>query len=145
MEFFVTRTDGCLTVSRIINVYNGAFRIENSLGENIFKYNDSWNNLSDRDLEIYKAEYVVSKLPNTRVKRLTENIILNKIYRLQSKYDSDYTNFYFEHRIHLVYKDFESRTILQTVDIPIEKLIYDRNSLTKGNYIIQLSLLRLNN
>ena len=33
---------------------------------------------------------------------------------------------------------------LQEIDIPIDKLVFDKNELTKRGYIIQLSLLTLN-
>lgn len=43
MIFKVVRSKYSLKVSKLIKVYKGAFRLENSLDVNLFDYNKSWD------------------------------------------------------------------------------------------------------
>lgn len=150
MKFYIHQTSRGISISCLVKVYKGAFRIENSLDVNIFEYDDSWNNLTGEDRVIMTAEFILASFSKNRCKRFTERVILEQT-RKESEvksflYSDDRSSFKVPtYNLHLVYEDPSKRdTILQEIDIPIEKLIFDKNKITKNNYIIQLSLLNLN-
>lgn len=138
MIFKVVRSKYSLKVSKLIKVYKGAFRQENSLDVNLFDYNKSWDNLVGDDKVITTAELILVKFPLSICKKLTKNfILLNRnnfddfVDKKQSKYE--------------VHNAYESNPkALQFIDIPLEDLLYDVKDLTRNNYIVQKSLLELN-
>lgn len=147
MKFYIHQTNRSINVSCLVKVYKGAFRIENSLEVNIFKYDDSWNNLTGEDRTIVEAEFILASFSKNRCKRLTERVILEQREKeSEVKSFDDRSSFKVPtYNLHLVYKDPSKRnTLLQEIDIPIEKLIFDKSKLTKNKYIVQLSLLNLN-
>lgn len=76
MIFKVVRSKYSLKVCKLIKVYKGAFRLENSLDVNIFDYNKSWDNLVGDDKVITTAELILVKFPLSICKKLTKNFIL---------------------------------------------------------------------
>lgn len=152
MKFYIYRGRNSLYISKIIKVYKGALKIENSLGENIFNYEESWDILTGEDRDIITVEFILSRFPGWWNKKLTEKLILDPIYRyrsfrkLEGAFDSVKETLYTkEYNIFINYRYLDKKDILQEIDIPVEKIIIDKSELTKNNYIIQLSLLELNN
>ena len=74
MIFKVVRSKYSLKVSKLIKVYKGAFRLENSLDVNLFDYNKSWDNLVGDDKVITTAELILVKFPLSICKKLTKNL-----------------------------------------------------------------------
>lgn len=72
MIFKVVRSKYSLKVSKLIKVYKGAFRLENSLDVNLFDYNKSWDNLVGDDKVITTAELILAKFPLSICKKLTK-------------------------------------------------------------------------
>lgn len=70
MIFKVVRSKYSLKVCKLIKVYKGAFRLENSLDVNIFDYNKSWDNLVGDDKVITTAELILVKFPLSICKNL---------------------------------------------------------------------------
>lgn len=147
MIFRVIKTRREIKVSRLIKIYKGALRLETSLGVNIFKYDKSWDKLSTEDRTTLEAELIIAEFPLGHCKRLTKGIILsnrNNNSDICNSYDNDDYTYDNKKRfeIHVCYES--NPEILQTIDIPLEDLLYDVKDLTRNNYIIQRSLLELN-
>lgn len=145
MIFKVVRSKYSLKVCKLIKVYKGAFRLENSLDVNIFDYNKSWDNLVGDDKVITVAELILVKFfPLSICKKLTKNFILlnRNNFDEYSGYDDFVDKKQSKYEVHNAYES--NPKALQFIDIPLEDLLYDVKDLTRNNYIVQKSLLELN-
>lgn len=144
MIFKVVRSKYSLKVSKLIKVYKGAFRLENSLDVNLFDYNKSWDNLVGDDKVITTAELILVKFPLSICKKLTKNFILlnRNNFDEYSGYDDFFDKKQSKYEVHNAYES--NPKALQFIDIPLEDLLYDVKDLTRNNYIVQKSLLELN-
>ena len=144
MIFKVVRSKYSLKVCKLIKVYKGAFRLENSLDVNIFDYNKSWDNLVGDDKVITVAELILVKFPLSICKNLLKilyyliEIILMNIQVMMILLIKNNLNMKCIMLMNLIQK------ALQLIDISLEDLLYNVKDLTRNNYIVQKSLLELN-
>lgn len=144
MIFKVVRSKYSLKVSKLIKVYKGAFRLENSLDVNLFDYNKSWDNLVGDDKVITTAELILAKFPLSICKKLTKSLILlnRNNFDEYSSYDDFVDKKQSKYEVHNAYES--NPKALQLIDISLEDLLYNVKDLTRNNYIVQKSLLELN-
>lgn len=144
MIFKVVRSKYSLKVSKLIKVYKGAFRLENSLDVNLFDYNKSWDNLVGDDKVITTAELILAKFPLSICKKFTKNLILlnRNNFDEYSSYDDFVDKKQSKYEVHNAYES--NPKALQLIDISLEDLLYNVKDLTRNNYIVQKSLLELN-
>lgn len=144
MIFKVVRSKYSLKVSKLIKVYKGAFRLENSLDVNLFDYNKSWDNLVGDDKVITTAELILAKFQLSICKKLTKNLILlnRNNFDEYSGYDDFVDKKQSKYEVHNAYES--NPKALQLIDISLEDLLYNVKDLTRNNYIVQKSLLELN-
>lgn len=149
MKFIVSRDFGeRIKISRLIEIYKECIEMDEE-GINFFQYDDSWDNiLIEKNPDKITVEFILAIFSKNFCKRLTVNTILsNRNNFMEGRYDMNEKKNYFNN-YHCIRQSSDYDIIadiqLQEIDIPIDKLVFDKNELTKRGYIIQLSLLTLN-
>ena len=149
MKFIVSRDFGeRIKISQLIEIYKECIEMDEE-GINFFQYDDSWNNiLIEKNPDKITVEFILAIFSKNFCKRLTVNTILsNRNNFMEGRYDTNEKKNYFNN-YHCIRQSSDYDIIadiqLQEIDIPIDKLVFDKNELTKRGYIIQLSLLTLN-
>lgn len=117
-------------------------------GINFFQYDDSWDNiLIEKNPDKITVEFILAIFSKNFCKRLTVNTILsNRNNFMEGRYDTNEKKYFNNYHCIRQSSDYDiiADIQLQEIDIPIDKLVFDKNELTKRGYIIQLSLLTLN-
>ena len=151
MKFIVSRDfGGRIKISRLIEVYKECIEMdeEGSLDINFFQYDDSWDNiLIEKNSDKITVEFILAIFSKNFCKRLTVNTILsNRNNFMKGRYDTNEKNYFNNYHCIRQSSDYDitADIQLQEIDVPIDKLVFDKNELTKRGYIIQLSLLTLN-
>ena len=149
MKFIVSRDFGeRIQISQLIEIYKECIEMDEE-GINFFQYDDSWDNiLIEKNPDKITVEFILAIFSKNFCKRLTVNTILsNRNNFMEGRYDTNEKKNYFNN-YHCIRQSSDYDIIadiqLQEIDIPIDKLVFDKNELTKRGYIIQLSLLTLN-
>lgn len=152
MKFIVSRDfSGRIKISRLIEVYKKCIEMdeEESIDINFFQYENSWDNiLIEKNPDKITVEFILAIFSKNFCKRLTINTILsNRNNFMKGRYDANKKKDYFS-TYHCIRQssdyDISADIQLQEIEIPIDKLVFNKNELTKRGYTIQLSLLTLN-
>lgn len=148
MKFIVSRDFGeRIKISRLIEIYKECIEMDEE-GINFFQYDDSWNNiLIEKNPDKITVEFILAIFSKNFCKRLTVNTILsNRNNFMEGRYDTNEKKYFNNYHCIRQSSDYDiiADIQLQEIDIPIDKLVFDKNELTKRGYIIQLSLLTLN-
>lgn len=149
MKFIVSRDFGeRIKISRLIEIYKECIEMDEE-GINFFQYDDSWDNiLMEKNPDKITVEFILAIFPKNFCKRLTVNTILsNRNNFMEGRYDTNEKKDHFNNYYCICQSsdyDIIADIQLQEIDIPIDKLVFSKNELTKKGYIIQLSLLTLN-
>ena len=149
MKFIVSRDfSERIKISRLIEIYKECIEMDEE-DINFFQYDDSWwdNILIEKNPDKITVEFILAIFSKNFCKRLTVNTILsNRNNFMEGRYDTNEKKYFNNYHCIRQSSDYDiiADIQLQEIDIPIDKLVFDKNELTKRGYIIQLSLLTLN-